>query len=44
MNFYEEKSEEKNNNFKPPKKIQFQVAADSGSVSGMKTENGRWFS
>jgi hypothetical protein len=29
MNFYEVKSKEKNSIFKPPNKIQFQVAADT---------------
>jgi hypothetical protein len=29
MNFYEVKSKEKNSIFKPPNKIQFQVAADN---------------
>ncbi|MGD9975732.1 MAG: hypothetical protein AB7S77_21955 [Desulfatirhabdiaceae bacterium] len=33
MNFHEVKSKEKNNIFKPPNKIHFQVAADTGPLS-----------
>ena len=40
MNFYEVKSKEKNSIFKPPNKIQFQVAADTPPCSTAEMRHG----